>query len=893
MPAGSAPQSASAAACASAEQAAAQEAERRPYRAILGQQEHVPDTLDRAGEPSAMQRAYSGPAENMPERPSGNEEAAAQAAESMLCNARPEQPHVLDQTGTISTTQLACNDAARAVTKHSLSHRESHRESISATVAGKSNACESDNIDFRDRANNISAPQLAHSDAAGAVNMHRLSQHENGPQECIPATMAEQYNAYGPEDDADRDTVDDASALQSHSDAAGAVNGHGISQHESSHQDCIPATLAEADDADLKEGRDATDAAESVIENSHEQQKNGRLECISATLADMPDAIEAHEAGGHAAPEIPPTLPDELNGPQQAAASSQEVPALMPAALQGTVRGLEPTLVLQSQPPVTLINDEHTAVGGSGVAAPAGLRDTLRDMESVIVLESQPAHAMGIDEQSSPRARARVVNETNAAMWSTASGKPVQVSAEAMRAAQFKLALEDNADDEQSTGQQEHRAAEDMCQPLHSSQEHALSAEHGDVPYAHDTTEAYMLQGQAPSMHSPSQQETSAEDDISTGLAQAAPASAPQAAEVQANGHTNATFSGWGTASGKPVHFSMERMRAAAAAVFGDDFPIGLTPDAAASVTLSTGSGEFLQGAEKERPDATAARGPADANAATPSKIDPGKHMKVSPGALAGAASRLQHAAGESDAALARGNAEAGTATAFKTASGKHVRVTPEALAAAFRLQHEASESDATPARGNAEAGAAIHLQTASGKRVRMSPEGLNGAACTVHHTAGPVPGQSAVETPPSLTSGAKGSRGSMAESGSPAQQNMRSDTAVAENSTVMDPVTPMPQQPAGRDGQLSASTSGRRRSAQQSSGLGQSRGRTGSTFKAPRKFMTPVRKFALQQVCQFHMNMSSASLTIISLRVVASSPALHCLHNFRDVLHAHFSLSC
>ena len=132
-----------------------------------------------------------------------------------------------------------------------------------------------------------------------------------------------------------------------------------------------------------------------------------------------------------------------------------------------------------------------------------------------------------------------------------------------------------------------------------------------------------------------------------------------------------------------------------------------------------------------------------------------------------------------------------------------------------------------------------------------------------------------------------------MAESGSPAQQNMRSDTAVAENSTVMDPVTPMPQQPAGRDGQLSASTSGRRRSAQQSSGLGQSRGRTGSTFKAPRKFMTPVRKFALQQVCQFHMNMSSASLTIISLRVVASSPALHCLHNFRDVLHAHFSLSC
>lgn len=104
------------------------------------------------------------------------------------------------------------------------------------------------------------------------------------------------------------------------------------------------------------------------------------------------------------------------------------------------------------------------------------------------------------------------------------------------------------------------------------------------------------------------------------------------------------------------------------------------------------------------------------------------------------------------------------------------------------------------------------------------------------------------MNAPPAVLAGA--SKGSRAQAASPAQQAQEGLKAAAENSSAPDPATPLQQQPGGRAGQLSASTAGRKRSAQQPSGPGQSRARSGSTFKAPRKFMTPVSNFALQQAC-------------------------------------------
>ena len=608
---------------------------------------------------------------------------------------------------------------------------------------------------------------------------------------------------------------------------------------------------------------------------------NAQPHCIPATLAEEAEGAEAHEGEIDLGRRAPPTLQEEdTDHLQHHEASFQG--GEKAADMQDTERD---SVVMHSQP-------DEASGGVPEATLPAELQDTLRELAPTLALQSQPEEARPDGEQSIAHADSREVPQLPAriaealgfdpadspfGLWSTASGKPLQVSAAALQAAQarfnadegFALRLDGQLDSELE--------AEHASQAVHDSPDPSEPAEHSAAQHADEATAPGSEPGQLRVMPSPMQQEHQSELDSRAGFQQLAPALSALTAAEQADAPTIAAASIWGTASGKPVHFSKERMRAAAA-IFGEDFPVTLSPDpadAAATVTWTTGSDKSLLGHDKEpwQPGIAQVQ---DTLAAVMS-IEAESHAAVvAPAAAAGHPSFEAAAspevternrkrnrkrsnsggtANEAEGTPARGGAEAEMAMPWQTASGKRLRVSLEALAAAASKLHLTSEPDhgpneaeETPARGDGGAETAVPWQTASGKQMRVSPEALAAAASRLHLTSGPENGQSSSSRPPPLLADA--SKGSTAQAASPAQQALQGLGAVAENSSAPDPSTPLQQQPGGRAGQLSASTAGRKRSAQLPSGPGQSRARSGSTFKAPRKFMTPVSKFALQQAC-------------------------------------------
>ena len=623
-----------------------------------------------------------------------------------------------------------------------------------------------------------------------------------------------------------------------------------------------------------------------VDERVPEQGYGVHQDRIPVTLAEDTEAHEAGSAEEEANRAVPPTLQEEELQQGRGASGSPEVPAQ--ADLQDTAKS---TVMMQRQA-------EEAATGGPEETILADLQDTVRELAPSVTVHSQPeevslgrdtgsAHTDTLEVGHQPAESAAAVSPRQPinpiGLWSTASGRPLLVSAAALQAAQTcfgagtDFALEAHGHDQLDCEQ----PAELSGQAAHDSAEPAVPAEQRAVQHALVAGAAGRQTGELPAMPRPSQQELQAELDSRAVVPELAPGPPVPPAAEQACAPTIAAASIWGTASGKPVHFSKERMRAAAA-IFGDDFPVALTPDppdAAATVTWTSGSGKPLQQPDKEPWQlAHAEREGGLAAAVSPeTESDPaavsaaaraGGHG-LEPAALLGESDPYDKsscqggAADEAKETPHRGNAEAQAAMPWQTASGKRMRVSPKALAAAASKLHltsgldhrqsffgigAADEVEETHPRGEGVAEAAVPWQTASGKRMRVSPEALAAAASRLHLTSGPDHEHPSSEAPPSLLSGAN--RGSTAQAASLAQQAVQGHAAAAETSSALDPATPLPQQPAGRTGQPSASTAGRKRSAQQPSGPGHSRARSGSTFKAPRKFMTPVSKFALQQAC-------------------------------------------
>ena len=748
-----------------------------------------------------------------------------------------------------------------------------------------------------------------------------------------------------------------ASATQTASEAAVAGKGEAAGQEAQSR----PSSAAPAGHARAPSNVGGASAIEPACEHSprgaderisdaqHDMQQN----CIPATLAEEAEGPEAHDADVGLGCRVPPTLQEEAFDPLQQQETAFEG-VKTAAGLQDTAGD---TVVMHSQP-------DEASSGVPEVTLPAELQDTLRELAPTIALQSQPEEASPDRDQGSGPADmheagcrpAQIAGapglgpaDSPFGLWSTASGKPLQVSAAALQAAQARFGTDTGyALGAEGPGQPDAvHVAQHGSQAVHNSPEPNTPAEHSAAQHIVEATVTGSGPGQLPVMPSPVQQEFNAKLDSKAGPPQMAPSLPGLPTAAQADAPATAAASIWGTASGKPVHFSKERMRAAAA-IFGEDFPGGPSPepsDAAATVTWTSGSGKPLPGHDKQpwqlmnaqdqgrmaaavsieaeshsavaapaaaagnptsepaalpevgekdkkrscpggtanEVEGTPTRGDAEAEAAMPWQTASGKRLRVSPEALAAAASKLHITSGpdhgepsdqggataEAEQTPQRGNVGAEAAVPWQTASGKRLRVSPEALAAAASKLHlssgpdhghheehglsfpgtcAAAEAEKTPPRGDEVAEAAVPWQTASGKRMRVSPEALAAAASRLHLASGPDHGQSSMNAPPAVLAGA--SKGSRAQAASPAQQAQEGLKAAAENSSAPDPATPLQQQPGGRAGQLSASTAGRKRSAQQPSGPGQSRARSGSTFKAPRKFMTPVSKFALQQAC-------------------------------------------
>lgn len=618
-----------------------------------------------------------------------------------------------------------------------------------------------------------------------------------------------------------------------------------------------------------------------ALEEHHDLDQN----CIPATLAEEAEGPGAHESENMYGCRMPlPTLQEEEHQQaQEQQAPSGGAEGAGPTDLQDIVAD---TIVIQSQP-------GEAETHGTGEATPADLQDTVTGLAPTVVMESQPEEPILDKEQSSglvdpqevedhrPAQSGEAVgpgpNDNPFGLWSTASGKPIQVSAAALQAAQSVLcpmrdhALEVDGDDR--------LGSEHTSQGLHDSAEPGAPAQHSAVQHARQATAAGQA-GQPPGMHTPTQQEPQAADNRGAGVAQLAPAPPIQPAARQADAPAFAAASIWGTASGKPVHFSEERMRAAAA-IFGEDFPIALIPepaDAAATVTWTSGRAEPLHGHDKGPWQLGNAQGGARLDAGD--SVEAGSCLAAAdptsaPGSsgtqpAAALGVRVRHdksscpegAANGAEGTPSRADAEDQAAVPWQTASGKRLRVSPEALAAAASKLHltagpdhgqssfgagAVNRGEETLPRSDGVAEAAVPWHTALGKRMRVSPEALAAAASRLHLTSGLKQGHHSSQASPALQLAA--GKGSMAETASPAQQAAQGHAAVPESSGAADPATPMQQQPADRACQLSASTAARKRSAQQPSSMGHSRGRSGGTFKAPRKFMTPVSKFALQQV--------------------------------------------
>ena len=326
----------------------------------------------------------------------------------------------------------------------------------------------------------------------------------------------------------------------------------------------------------------------------------------------------------------------------------------------------------------------------------------------------------------------------------------------------------------------------------------------------------------------------------------------PPAAQLQPP--PSGALSLWGTASGKPLEIPRDRM-AAAAAIFGDEAPTAFTPPPAAQLQPPHGGMSSLWGTASGKPLEISTNRMAAAAAMfgndLPIALTP--LPPAAPDAFPDATATISWAsvpakfsgAGKKGVAIAEdviGAAEphsAGTMPPgggpLQTLYGSHSK---DAMTAAV----------STPVLSTAQAGAALPWQTASGKRMRVSPEGLAAAASLLHRTpelpcAGPPQTMQ-----PSEVSGMKHGQSDASRSADTAEP-----VHIAGEGALLDPGTPVQLQPAASLGQLSTSTIGRKRSTlqrvQQRPGATHSKGKGGSSFKAPRKFETPVSKFALQQV--------------------------------------------
>ena len=673
------------------------------------------------------------------------------------------------------------------------------------------------------------------------------------------------------------------------------------SQNQFLQYNSVPATLAEEPEACEQEGSAAAEAPPTLHKALGQQgDPFWTLQQVSmpATLSEELEACEEEasaaaeaprmqlkglcqhgEQDGHAVAEVPPTLLEDLcqhGEPDQAALAAAAPPALLQelcqqgrpdqaaqAAAQDTLRKLEldacqqghaeaPRTLLEElcgvQEPVesgqallaadsrsqeqaepeaceqvissvtvtpTMQLEELCQHGELNQAAPAAVPHTLEELEPVGAMQSQPADTGASEEhlcqQSEPH---------------QAAPAHVPDTLEELNPGQ---AVDASADEEQSSGQDSGQASMRGVDRSKSCAPH-LPAPPPMPACLWGTAFGKPLQVSAGALHATQSLFGAGPELTSQGgvgkhpeptAAQGAPAPVTEAADVQGMAAGSNPFSVWGMASGKPVTFSREQMQAAAA-LFGDDFPTGLTqaaaePDAGATVTWSTGSGKALSALKS--PQVCMSGAGADPSAAPHS-------LASGPAAPSEASAEVVKAAGP---AFAEG----------------HPRDVSKA-------------ADVTPARGGEEPAAALPWQTASGKRMRVSLEGMSAA----QNMLGQMP---ALDHQLSLTTvqlpgitDLKSSRGPQAGAISPAtevkQVGVALQNPIAEDAGGIDPATPMPQQPAGRAGQLSASSTGCKRraapGAQPASGLpGHSRPRTGSSFKAPRKFMTPVSKFALQQV--------------------------------------------
>ena len=683
-----------------------------------------------------------------------------------------------------------------------------------------------------------------------------------------------------------------------------ATEAHCNAEHARAERGAVPATLPDEGSSEPQESVPASPSLEHAIA----QQRS-----IPATLA---EALDGDGQRGDVASDSGAQMLEEevLQTEQAHPLSSHEVPA--PPALQATTKELCPPAAVEGSVQEGVQSTQQSSDPTDSLQA-EGLRNSAAATSAPVELAS---------------------------MWSTASGGPLQVSAEAMRAAQALLRTASEVVPDK-TSHAPPPPAEALLPLPESGGPSLLSAASG-MP-AHPLGVKMTA-------------------TAASGGNEITPVWRPLPAAPEAQGQlfTGSAAPVWGTASGKPVHFSREKM-AAAAAIFGDELPTALTPLPAVQLqppqgrALSlwdTASGKPLEGSRDRMAAAAAIFGDEPPTALTPppaAQLQPphgsvpslwgtasGKLLEISRDRMAAAAAMFGNdlpTALTPPPAARLPPAPSSARSLGGTASGKPLEISTDRMAAAAAMfgndlsialtplppaasdafpdatatiswasvPAESSEAckngvvvaeevigaaephsletmppgsnplqtlpgshskdamataKSTPVRGTAEAGAAVPWQTASGKRMRVSPEGLAAAASLLHRTPEPL----CADTPQTMQPlGGHGVQHGQAHvSGS-------ADTAepihIAGEPALLDPGTPLQLHPAASLDQPSTGTTGRKRSAllrvQQRPGSTHSKGRGGSSFKAPRKFETPVSKFALQQVSLIFLALGWAHL--------------------------------
>ena len=630
-----------------------------------------------------------------------------------------------------------------------------------------------------------------------------------------------------------------------------ATEPHGNAEHAHAERGAIPATLPEEIYPEPQESVPASPSLEHA--DADAQQRS-----IPATLA---EALDENAQRGGVASDSGARMPEEAVSPTEQAIllRSHEVPA--PPNLQATIEELCPTVAVEE--------DVHE-----------GVRLTQQG--------SDPADSLQAEGLRNGAAATSAPVEL-ASMWSTASGGPLQVSAEAMRAAQALL----RTTPEMAPGKAFHAPpppAEALL-PLPESGGPPLLSAASDLP---PHTLGVKMKAAA----------ATCGNDISPAWRPP-----PAAAEAQGQLFTGSAAPVWGTASGKPVRFSREKM-AAAAGIFGDELPAALTPPSAGQLQPPPGGAPSLWGTASGKPleistDKMAAAAAIFGNdvpkALTPKPHAPqhpnqniitslwgtasGKPLEISTDRMAAAAAMfgndlpialtpLPPAAADAMATIRWASVPAESSEACK----KGVAVAEDVIEAAephsvetvppgsgplqtlhgSRSKNAMTAAVSTPVLSTAEAGAALLWQTALGKRMRVSSEGLAAAASLLHRTPEPLSADTPQTTAPFGVHGVQHGQADVSGIAVIAEP-----VHIAGEAASLDPGTPMQLQPAASLGQLSTGTTGRKRSSllrpQQRPGPTHSKGKGGSCFKAPRKFETPVSKFALQQVKSTFLALSAS----------------------------------